>query len=37
MGAMTKFMMGAAANSITASQELIENALMDQVVKHPVG
>ncbi|KAG3232436.1 hypothetical protein PI124_g22482, partial [Phytophthora idaei] len=37
MGAMTKFMMGAAANSITANQELIENALMDQVVKHPVG
>ncbi|KAF4139419.1 hypothetical protein GN958_ATG11320 [Phytophthora infestans] len=37
MGAMTKFMMGAAANSITASQELIENALMDQAVKNPVG
>ncbi|KAG2527024.1 hypothetical protein JM18_004056 [Phytophthora kernoviae] len=32
MGAMTKFMMGAAANSITASQELIVNALMDQAV-----
>lgn len=37
MGAMTKFMMGAAANSITASQELIENSLMDQAVNHPVG
>ncbi|KAG7393569.1 hypothetical protein PHYPSEUDO_007406 [Phytophthora pseudosyringae] len=37
MGAMTKFMMGAAANSIMASQELIENALMDQAVNHPVG
>ncbi|RLN88221.1 hypothetical protein BBJ28_00008529 [Nothophytophthora sp. Chile5] len=32
MGAMTKFMMGAAANSITSSQELIENVLMDQAV-----
>ncbi|KAH7479105.1 uncharacterized protein KRP23_5903 [Phytophthora ramorum] len=37
MGAMTKFMMGAAANSITASQELIENSLMDQVVGSPVA
>ncbi|KAG6609884.1 M96 mating-specific protein family [Phytophthora cinnamomi] len=37
MDAMTKFMMGAAANSITASQELIENSLMDQAVNQPVG
>ncbi|POM61433.1 M96 mating-specific protein family [Phytophthora palmivora] len=35
MSAMTKFMMGAAANSITASQELIENALMDRAVNQP--
>jgi hypothetical protein len=35
MGAMTKFMMGAAANSITASQELIVNALMDNAVNQP--
>ncbi|GMF45991.1 unnamed protein product [Phytophthora fragariaefolia] len=37
MGAMTKFMMGAAANSITASQELIENSLMDQAVTGPAA